>query len=450
MKISDKIIGLLGISMTAFLLSGCNIQDSFENWEDTFHSFIETEEVSETYEGTETLESIPIEETAAVDTEEDIQETEEIESSEEAVSDTTSGEKDLEAARENIGLTDENLASLEAEQAGYYYYDLCDETQKVTYVEMYQTLLYQADNIKLTTTDADSLITVYQCVINDHPELFFLNGYTYTKHTINDVIKYITFTGRYLYTADEISARNAEIEASTSDILAQLSLEDNEYEISKAIYEYLIYNTEYGSESEDNQNICSVFLDHVSVCNGYAKAAQYLFEKMNIPCLLVNGEAGDGRHAWNIVLLDGDYYQFDATWGDPSYYDELEGDQQTPDIDYGYLNITTDQITRNHSIDTDYAVPLCVAQTDNYYQKEGLFFSSFDQSAVSQVLQQAEAQGDNEVTIQAADEDVYNNLYEYLITQQNIFQYFKATDSVGNYSVAYTSNDTLFTLSFWK
>lgn len=378
------------------------------------------------------------------------QETENIASTEASDASGDQTERQADADRAAIGLDSAGIASLQNAQAGNYYYSLCNDSDKVLYVELYQILQKQAEKIRISTLDMDTLSRVYQCVINDHPELFYLSGYTYTKHSVGGTLKYITFSGKYVYSAKEVETRRAQIEQAAGAILAAIPAGADQYTISKTIYEQLILGTQYSPSAADNQNICSVFLGHASVCNGYAKAAQYLFRKMGIPCLLVNGTAGGDRHAWNMVQLDGQYYHFDATWGDPSYYQNTDSSGKTPDIDYAYLNMSTAQILKNHTIDDKFTVPQCTALTDHYYVREGLYLTSYDEDTVRKILTQAQENGLKYISLEAADQNTYAQMYADLITNQKIFRYYREKGSDGNYTIAYTSNDTLFTLSFWK
>ncbi|MBR6891067.1 MAG: hypothetical protein IKN05_08765 [Clostridia bacterium] len=63
------------------------------------------------------------------------------------------------------------------------------------------------------------------------------------------------------------------------------------------------------------------------VCEGYARAFQYLCELTSfdtgVRCFLAHGDAGGG-HAWNIVRMDdGKYYLVDVTWTDGAWADNI-------------------------------------------------------------------------------------------------------------------------------
>ena len=60
----------------------------------------------------------------------------------------------------------------------------------------------------------------------------------------------------------------------------------------------------------------------MAVCEGYARSFKYLMDALEIPCVVVIGEATNSNgetenHAWNYVQLDSRWYAIDATWDDP-------------------------------------------------------------------------------------------------------------------------------------
>ena len=357
---------------------------------------------------------------------------------------------EMDGKREQIGLSEADIVSQQEAQQGNYYFGQLDPEGKILYVEIYRIFMQWEEEVLLSTNDASLLPLVYQAVINDHPELFYLNGYTYTRYMQQGSVKYITFSGRYLYDAAEVERRQAAIDKVVREKLAEFSGADS-YGTVKAVYEYLILSTEYSLESPDNQNICSVFLDKKSVCNGYAKAAQYLLNRCGIPCIIVNGTALGDAHAWNIVEINGQYYQMDATWGDPSYHaKEGEENEGVPDIDYSYLGVTTKEINRNHSADKTFALPACDAIQDNYFVREGLYLYGYDEGQIGAIFGAAKAQGKTMVCIKAADGRAYLEIYDKLIGEQKIFDYFGDAQNNGEYKIAYSGNEELGTISFWE
>ena len=357
---------------------------------------------------------------------------------------------DMDRKREQIGLSEAGIIGLQESQHGNYYFGLLEPAERVLYVEMYQILALLEEDILLSATDVSLLSSVYQAVINDHPEFFYLNGYTYTRYMQQGEIKYITFSGRYLYDAGEVERRQAEIDRIVDAKMPEL-LKNSHYETVKSVYEYLILSTEYSMDSPDNQNICSVFLDKKSVCNGYAKAAQYLLGSYGIPCIIVNGTAAGNAHAWNIVEISGAYYHMDVTWGDPSFY-TLEGEEKSgvPDIDYSYLCVTEAEIGRNHSMDDTFALPSCDAVQDNYFVREGRYLYGYEEEKIRAIFEEAKERGEHIVWIKASDRQAYQSIYDNLINEQKIFDYFGAYQENGEYKIAYSGNEDLCTISFWE
>lgn len=357
---------------------------------------------------------------------------------------------ELERRREEIGLSESDIIGLLEAQSGNYYFEQLGSTEKVLYAECYQILARQAEEILISTTDAEILPRVYQSIINDHPEFFYLNGYTYTQYTRNEEVQYITFSGRYTYDAGEVARRQKIIDAEVERRVGSLMGYD-EYETVKRVYEDLILSTDYSMDSPDNQNICSVFLDKKSVCNGYAKAAQYLLNDLGIPCIIVNGTTNGDSHAWNIVQIDGAYYHMDATWGDPSYYSSAESEKEgAPNIDYSYLCVTDAEIRKNHYVDPQFMVPACTSTKDNYFVREGLYLNGYEEGKIQVIFEEAKAQGRNAVTLKASDAQAYQDIFSNLIENQKIFDYFGTYAADGEYKIAYSGNEEMGTISFWE
>ena len=117
--------------------------------------------------------------------------------------------------------------------------------------------------------------------------------------------------------------------------MKQLSAElkgENDYESVKAVHDYIIRRVEYDySSTGENYTDIEGFRENRMVCQGYSMASYVLLSDMGIPVRIVIGDAGDEKnpqpHAWNVVQVDGKWYNYDATW------DDAGGDN----VDYTYF-----------------------------------------------------------------------------------------------------------------
>ncbi|MDE7341820.1 MAG: hypothetical protein K2N80_14915 [Lachnospiraceae bacterium] len=359
-------------------------------------------------------------------------------------------QEDEDTAKAREGLTEEKKQFLREEQADSYAYQQLTESEQAIYIEILWSLLEYQENVTLSTLDQEEISRIFQCVLNDHPEIFYVEGYTYTKYTLGELLKKITFTGTYRMGREEIAERQARIDDYVERCLAGVPEGADEYGIVKYIYEYLIEHTEYDADSEDNQNICSVFLDGRSVCQGYAKATQYLLEQAGIRATLVLGNVSSGEgHAWNLIQIDGEWYYLDTTWGDASYQAKGSAasypEEKMPHINYDYLCVTTEQLIKTHVIDNVVELPVCTSVDANYYVREGLYFTSLDDEQLQRIFQEGYENGNAYITFKCASEEIYDKMQERLIDRQEIFHYLDCPDGV----VSYTDDAQQYSMSFW-
>ncbi|MCM1267363.1 MAG: hypothetical protein NC302_05615 [Bacteroidales bacterium] len=338
--------------------------------------------------------------------------------------------------------------ALRKDQENCYAFAQLAEEEQDLYLEILDALLYFRENVRLSSCDKDLISRTFQCVLNDHPEIFYVDGYTYTEYTLGTLLKKITFTGSYNISREEAAQKQTQIENYVNQCLVGLPKDADEYETVKYIYEYLIHHTDYDAAAKDSQNICSVFLERKSVCQGYAKATQYLLNRAGIESTLVLGRVVGGEgHAWNLVRIDGAYYYVDTTWGDASY--QAAGSSypagKIPTINYDYLCVTTEQMEQTHTFDNVVELPVCTATDANYYVREGVYFTDWDEEKVERIFADSYRKGEAYVTLKCAGPSVYQKMRGTLIDEQEIFRYL---DCQGG-SVSYVENEKQYSLSFW-
>ncbi len=166
----------------------------------------------------------------------------------------------------------------------------------------------------------------YSQVINAHPELFYISSslpventpYTYDQATDNFYITSATITYKSNYDVDRFFE-----EADKALKVIKPGMTDVEKVI--AVHEYLVLDCEYDydrylngtlrTEHPDTYNAYGVLVDKQAVCNGYALAYMYLMNRAGVHTVMVSSSAVN--HAWNMVEIDGYWYEVDCTWDDP-------------------------------------------------------------------------------------------------------------------------------------
>lgn len=333
---------------------------------------------------------------------------------------------------------------------GCYAFESLGESEQYWYADIYRVLsghlpegeLLQDLLGELGTRDVDRL---FRCVMNDHPELFYVSGYSQVEYFQNEKLQRIVFEGSYTMDEEEANIRQQQIEAYVDECLGGIPGDASEYEKVKYVYEYIIEHTDYRLDAPQNQNICSVFIGKESVCQGYAKAVQYLLERLGVTCTLVLGYVDNVGHAWNLVQIDGRYYYVDATWGDASYRSGGENVGRYPKVNYDYLCVTTEQLCKTHVISNVVEMPECTSMEANYYVLEKAYFDNYDEAVIGTFLKEAQEKGQDTVTVKCANEGVYDRLYEEFITRQIVFRYL----DVGEGVLAYTDDREQLSLTVW-
>lgn len=353
---------------------------------------------------------------------------------------------DLEKARVDIGITDLAVKNTMRQQAGNYFFELMDKDQQILYAELLMIMQAHGENIMISAKDAETLKNVFLCVFQDHPEIYWIDGYGYSRYGSGDN-SYFTFSGKYTYSKQECEAFQPMINTYVSKCLSNMPAQANDYEKVKYVYEYVIQNTDYDLAARDNQNILSVFLYGESVCQGYAKAVQYLLKNMEVPCTMVVGKVNNGEgHAWNLVNIDGNYYYLDATWGDAGYISDPNDNDLLPGgISYHFLNVTTEEMNRTHTLDNVMPMPYCIATDANYYVQEDEYLIGYQPSKLQTMFKNAADSGERFVTFKCSSRAVYNMCVMKLLDKQEIFNYLPS----GSKAVDYFTDEDLLIISFW-
>lgn len=335
-------------------------------------------------------------------------------------------------------------------QPGYAYSVLSQEEQQA-YEEIYYAAVTFTDHYELTSTDLDLVKKVFSYVAADHPELFWVKGYQVTHTSRAGKITKINFSISKDREQDAAQELQPEIAKYVQNCLKGIKKDWNVYQKIQYVYEYIIQHTVYDIDSEDNQNICSVFLHGASVCQGYSVATQYLLQALGIPSMTVTGEVlNRGSHAWNLVKIEEQYYYLDTTWGSPSFSEDFK------DVDdivlYDYFCISDKDLEESHKADGIIPLPECSSDEYNYFNQEDYFFKGWDSEQFQSVLEKTIDNGKNYMSIRFATEEMKNEAIQKLIDNYEFFDYLRkvtqeAEVSAGN-PITYFENEQLHIITF--
>lgn len=264
----------------------------------------------------------------------------------------------------NGALADPTLgSSYEGDYGIEYYHKITTITGSVSYpftnqaeaVETGSALAKEALNAEFEIFNQWAGVA-WDAFDREHPEVFWLSGqtsYSYlagisfslksgvcTVHYEADLVIWLQYSGYdirdYHYrTQEELAAGIQLRDVAVQEILANCP--------SNNVYNQILYlNDALTARNAYNSAVATGNLDYAStlswksisalegnvgaygpVCEGYARAFQLLCNKLEIPCVLVDGPAIDNlndspeNHMWNYVQIDGGWYAVDVTWNDP-------------------------------------------------------------------------------------------------------------------------------------
>ncbi len=251
---------------------------------------------------------------------------------------------------------------------------------------LYQTLVAAVGACQTTVTLNETLsehevAMVFFYYRADYPQHFWLEGgLRYAVSSRTEKVAKLTLS--YTMTGAALEQAQTKFHNAVLELLGIAATGNNEYERERLLHDALATKTTY-KDGKNAHNAYGALVEGEAVCEGYARAFQYVLYQAGIPCLIAEGESvnpatGQAEgHAWNVVRIGGQYYHVDLTWDDTD-------NAKTP-VMYPYFNVTTAQITEDHTIQTGsgYSLPQCVATAANYHVKNGSYLTIYTADAVA-------------------------------------------------------------------
>ena len=319
-----------------------------------------------------------------------------------------------------------------------------DVSQKdATCVEVtYERTYYAAEVVDVSAYQMtlSQMEQIYFALEADYPMLFWLDDtICYNKTSLFVKKWYIMVEPDY----EKYSERKAAAQSIENGLLPYLEEIDNakakgvgQMELELLIHDMIIKEVDYAYNIFNKpetatfaHSVVGVFDGDDStdvVCEGYAKAFHMLATYAGLESIYAVGMSGIGfnmgGHAWNLVKINGSWYNIDLTWNDTNS-EAYDG------YSYDYFNLTTVQFNQNreHDYRPDkfpgmYSVPTATATKEEYYIYFGLRVGVDEiatESDFINVMKNAvsgnEKRRDNMLRFQCEDENALKMMSDYLV-----------------------------------
>ena len=179
-------------------------------------------------------------------------------------------------------------------------------------------------------------------------------------------------------TADEEAAVDQQVDL----LLANLNTTGTDYDKIKSIYDWICDNVHYdyaylnslnqgGTVNLLKHSAYAALVEKKTVCQGYSNLLYRLALEAGINCRIILGSSYGERHSWNIVKIDGKYYNLDSTWdadqvGTYAYF--LKSNSNFPDHTRDAEYLSSVFLSQHPMADADY-----VPHADAYEYVDGDF-----------------------------------------------------------------------------
>lgn len=298
-----------------------------------------------------------------------------------------------------------------------YHYQQLNNKQKKLYRELFNLFMNIETKGTISDKNMKEIDIVHNAIISDHPELFYVD----TEIVYSDYRVEI----EYLFRKSQIKRYQKEIEEITDIILNEVP-QDDPYEQMLYLYNYVVSHVQYSEDAKYNQTIISSLINKETVCTGYAKMLQYLYQKIGIETTQITGTCIDDnkvvqRHAWNMIKYNNDYYYIDTTWGD--WEDKNM-------ILYEYFIFSSQDMLKIYTPEDHYENT--INEKYNYFTKNNLYFTQYHLSSLAQGINK-----EKKIFTARFSDDIYeyvknrvknsNDAFDILLTaglQINYIQYW--------------------------
>lgn len=252
------------------------------------------------------------------------------------------------------------------------------EGARGAYDELRKGMFGYQERIEVLGATGEELQDAYEALRYGAPEALWLDGFSRRRSAIS-VLNWDVFPV-YRISKDETARLLQEMADRSEPLLAALRTLPSDEQRVQAAHNALILNCDYSDTNDPAEaTAAGALVNGKALCLGISLAFKYLMDRLDIPCIVVRGNANGsgkmedaGSHAWNLVQVQGGWSHVDVTY-------DLSGssDKRRPFLTY--LGLSDAQIASTHTWDAD-KYP-AAARSFDCYRRKGRFVCSWDELA---------------------------------------------------------------------
>lgn len=277
----------------------------------------------------------------------------------------------------------------------------------------------------------ERLEEICEMIFIEENSLYYLSDeYTVNSSALTGKVTSVVLD--YKYDFEELAYLNTMTEEKVAEILSKTDDSMSDVDKLKIFHDEIIFGCKYETEGRYVSTPFGALVEGKALCEGYARAMAILCNKSGIENMLAtgtqynsdgNGNTTEEAHMWNMIKLDGEWYNMDVTWDDPA---SIKDGRELPDdyISYSYFLIPNNELRPTLSVRTDLIEPPAAHSLENnYFVYYGYYAESYDEALdiLEKAIKDGYERGDRYVRIKFSTPALYKEAAYKLFSKKEIF-----------------------------
>jgi hypothetical protein len=319
----------------------------------------------------------------------------------------------------------------------YYYYNQLTKEEQDYYLNLRQAVMNRKTKINLKADEFSE-----EFINKAHMMLFYYDSIIFDYKTMTTQTWVIETNSGTIVDHYEIEIKYEDFVMSKNNYVKAVNLVDrkvdkfiksldedlNSREKVVMAFNFIRNGAVYDSGYKYCHSPYSALIAGKTVCDGYARALQYICEELDIPCVIsIAIDDPDNAHAWNKVKFGKNWYVIDAT--------EAEDETVlTGKTRYDFLFLADSEYAFSKETDVEeFVEPKATDTTRSYYELVGKVFSDYN-SAIKYIAAKVKSKLPVYVEFFVTDKAAFNKFvngdYWNTLIASGIFKNMESVASV--------------------